>query len=246
MFKKTIQFSLMAVLMVALTACSNAGTTAAGRTTGNNQTKESSGTPSTSSSSTVQSMLAVGTLELEGTDQAVTADQAKELLPLWKAVRVLGSSDTISQAEKQALYDQIQETMTADQIQAISKMSLTREDMTSIMAKLGVDTNSSSTTGLTEEERAAQIAAASSSSSGSSNSGFSGRQFNGGDAPGGRIQSGNFPGGMPSGEFPGEAPEMMPGAQGTPSAGQAAGQSQNMTSVFLDPLIKMLKERAGS
>ncbi len=153
MFKKTLQSMLMLLLVVSMAACS--GT----KVSGTGAASRSPQTTASTSESPVQSKLAAGTLKLEGTDQAVTAEQAKELLPLWKAVKTLGSSDTISQEEIQALYDQIQETLTASQIQAITKMSLTQEDISTMMADLGIDMNSASSSGLTEEERAAQISA---------------------------------------------------------------------------------------
>ena len=48
----------------------------------------------------VEQKLAIGTLKLEGTDLAVTADQAKTLLPLWKAVKTM-STDSNTSAEEQ-------------------------------------------------------------------------------------------------------------------------------------------------
>jgi hypothetical protein len=248
MFKKTLQSMLMLLLVVSMAACS--GT----KVSGTGAASRSPQTTASTSESPVQSKLAAGTLKLEGTDQAVTAEQAKELLPLWKAVKTLGSSDTISQEEIQALYDQIQETLTASQIQAITQMSLTQEDISTMMADLGIDMNSASSSGLTEEERAAQISAAQSSSSSSGSFPGGGGGFPGGGGGGfpggGSMSSGSMPSGaMPAGgEITGGAPGMMPGAQGTPAAGQAAGagQSFDTTNLFLDALISMLKERAAS
>ena len=52
----------------------------------------------------IESKLALGTLILEDGEQAVTAEEAKTLLPLWKAVKSLSSSQTASQDEINALY----------------------------------------------------------------------------------------------------------------------------------------------
>jgi hypothetical protein len=59
----------------------------------------------------------------------VTAEQAAELLPLWQTLQVLSESDTAADQEMEALTTQVQETMTAEQRQAITAMNLTREDM---------------------------------------------------------------------------------------------------------------------
>lgn len=81
--------------------------------------------------------LLLGTLKLDGTAQAVTVDQAEELLPLWQTMSVLVNSDTAADEEKEALIAQIQETMTADQMLAITGMNLTREDLLSLMQQQG-------------------------------------------------------------------------------------------------------------
>ncbi|HSB00318.1 MAG TPA: hypothetical protein VLE49_06695 [Anaerolineales bacterium] len=86
----------------------------------------------------------IGTMKLEGSAQAVTAKQAAELLPLWQTMKVLSASDTAAQQEKDALITQIQETMTAGQMQAIQNMNLTRQDMASIMQEQGRAVGSSS------------------------------------------------------------------------------------------------------
>lgn len=94
----------------------------------------------------VTTQLIVGTLKLDGTAQAVTAEQAQKLLPLWQTLQVLSESDTAATEEKEALIAQIQETMTAEQTQAIQDMNLTRADMQSIMQgmALGGSQNSAS------------------------------------------------------------------------------------------------------
>ena len=90
-------------------------------------------------------LLALGTFKLEDTDQAVTAAQAKNLLPLWKAVKSIGASDTAAQAEIDALYRQIKESMTSEQWKAIQAMNLTMQDAQTIMAQVGaMETTSSS------------------------------------------------------------------------------------------------------
>ena len=70
-------------------------------------------------------LLALGTLQLEGTDQAVTPEQATKLLPLWTLIQ---ESTLQGDAETQAVVRQIRNTMTADQLAAMEAMSLTQED----------------------------------------------------------------------------------------------------------------------
>ena len=83
-------------------------------------------------------MLLVGTLKLEDTDQAVSAEQAATLLPLWQAYRSLSTSQTAAEAEVDALLNQIQSTMTSDQVDAINAMNLTITDMMDLMQSMGV------------------------------------------------------------------------------------------------------------
>jgi hypothetical protein len=73
------------------------------------------------------SQLALGTLRLEGTQNAVTPDQAKTLLPLWEAIQG-GALKT--DAETNAVLRQIEGAMTPEQLAAIAAMQLTFQDVT--------------------------------------------------------------------------------------------------------------------
>ena len=84
--------------------------------------------------------LMLGTVKLDETDYAVDADQASQLLPLWKALRSLGESDTAAQAEIDAVISQIEDTMTSEQMKAIEAMNLTMQDFASVAQTLGIDT----------------------------------------------------------------------------------------------------------
>ncbi len=86
----------------------------------------------------VQTQLILGTLQLETTDLAVDSLQASELVPLWKALRSLTSSDTAAEAEIEALINQIQDTMTAEQIEAIEAMDLSPDELQTIIQDLGL------------------------------------------------------------------------------------------------------------
>lgn len=82
--------------------------------------------------------LVIGTLNLKDTENAVTAEQAQELLPLWQVYLSLLSSDTAAQEEIDALVEQIGETMTPEQTQAIEAMQITQEDMFAVMQENGL------------------------------------------------------------------------------------------------------------
>jgi hypothetical protein len=191
----------------------------------------------------VEDKLAVGTLLLEDTDLAVSAGEAAELLPLWKAVRSLSSSDTATGEEIQGLYDQIQETMTAEQVAAIGTMEITAETMASLREDLGIEAGPIGSRGaglgnLTEEQRAAMIERFQ-----SQNPGF--EPPAGGFAAGGPPPSGGAP--PEGGAFPGGG--STGGFQGTPDptrlASMANRAGRGMNNLFLDPLIQLLQERAG-
>ena len=77
----------------------------------------------------ISSQLGFGTLLLEDSEYAVDSSQAAELLPLWKAARSLSESETVAEAELQAVFNQIQDTMTSEQISTIADLQLTGEEM---------------------------------------------------------------------------------------------------------------------
>jgi len=124
---KKIFLTTLLTLVLTLTACS--GTASA---TQASSTQESTSLPTAT-------QLVVGTFKLEDTDQAVTSEQAKDLLVMWQVYQNLISSDTAAQAEIDALVDQIQETMTTDQINAIQAMNLTQQDVFTITQEQGGD-----------------------------------------------------------------------------------------------------------
>ena len=66
--------------------------------------------------------ITLGTFLLEGTDYPINAEQAAELLPLWKALRSLSESETTAAEEIQALLNQIQDTLTPEQIATMDSM----------------------------------------------------------------------------------------------------------------------------
>lgn len=73
----------------------------------------------------VQSQLALGTLRLEDTADAMTAAQAAQALPLWKTLR---DSRSMPLVEQWALAKQIEGTLTEAQLTLISAMQLSDAD----------------------------------------------------------------------------------------------------------------------
>ncbi len=217
---------LLLLLTLVMTACSGNASNAAG------PASASQNGPGAGELSTPM-QVAIGTIKLDGTDQAVTKDQAAELLPLWETLQVLDGSDTAATQEKDALLTQIQETMTQQQMQAISTLGLTRQDMFSIMQSQTQTFGGTQNSGTTQK-------------SGSSSN--SGRNFGGG---------GGFAGGPPpdGGGFPGGG---NPNVQGQGQRLQSGSSTSNGTSgqpAAIDPnriptpliqaVVEYLKAKAG-
>lgn len=110
----------------ALAACSGTGASSAGPQSATSSTALDTSYPD---ALPVQSQLALGTLQVEGTDNAVTTEQAAQLLPLWQALRGVLSSQNPAQVEIDALLKQIESGMTADQLAAIRDMQLTQASL---------------------------------------------------------------------------------------------------------------------
>jgi hypothetical protein len=184
----------------------------------------------------LEQKLAIGTFELEGTPQAVTAKEATDLLPLWQAVKSLSASTNTAPSEITAVYKQIEGVMTPDQTQAIQKVTWTQTDLQALMTKYGVTFGAGQGgQNLTADQRATRTAQ------------FQSRNQNGG-APGGAGGAGGFggQGGVPGGAggFGGQGGTST--AQRTPQPGQANRRGgMGMNTMFVDPLIKLLQTRAA-
>lgn len=229
MWKKYLAvFSLILMLTFALSACSANNSTPAQSVADQTLAPAGSTDPV---QMPLETRLAVGILKLEGTEWAVTAEQAQTLLPLWKAVKSLSNSDTASSEEIQALYEQIQESLTAEQLQQIQALSLTQDDLRSLMEQYGIQFNmpAGGDGTLTQEQIATRVAQ---------------RAQSGGGMPMGG------PGGMPpeAGMGAGAPPGMMEqnGQQITPDPTRMAQRrGLGMNRLFLDPLIQLLETRAA-
>lgn len=175
--------------------------------------------------------LLLGSMKLEGTAQAITAEQAKLLLPLWTNFKTLSQSmmptqgdmgqgqpnstpqpqtvDTEAQTQIDALSKQIQSSMTAEQINAITAMQITQDSARTTMQELGLSM---------------------------------GGPQQGGDAsqpPQGDMPQGTPPAGGPGGQPP--SGDQM----GTPPTGGGQGNMGFISQELVDALIKLLGQKAG-
>jgi len=241
--KLKILFTIFATILVALAvaACSTPSNTT--NSTGTTQPASQAADPNTALPLAEQ--LAIGILKLEETDQAVTAEQADELLNLWQAYQALMNSETTASVELAAVLEQIQETLTAEQVQAIETMGLTRQSMTELMQSLGIemggrDPNAQQTPDGSGSEFNGEFQRGSGSGERPEGGGPGGR---GGAMPSG---GGGAPpdGGMaPGGEMGGEM-------QATPDASTQAtmqarfqAQANRLSPMLLTALIQMLESK---
>jgi hypothetical protein len=215
--KKTIVLSILALI---LAACGTSNTAQ----TGSNQASDVL---------PVASQLVLGTLQLEGTEQAVTSEQAKELLPMWQVYQDISNSSTAVQEEVDGLIEQIQETLSTGQMQAITEMNLTQQDVFTV-------------------PQAQNISASSGDGQSSSSSGVSFGPPDGGMPGGGPPDAGMGGGALPDGGM-GEMAGMDNAGPSTSAdqsqeteASPGLGRSANVPPVLIDALIQYLEQIASS
>ena len=219
--KKT--FFLAVVLILLLTACGSNSQPTLQAGTGTGFDPNSRELP-------LSTKLAIGTLKLEGTDNAVTSDQAAELLPLWQVYSNLSSKDTAAPEEVTALTEQIQGTMTQAQLQAIDNMNLTGQDIFATMQELGL-------------ANAPQVNASGTPQAGGG--------FGNGQRPSGNFQGppdGGFSGGGGQGRnFGGQgfSPEQLATAQARRSQ-NGGGFGNRMMTPLVEAVVKLLESKTDS
>jgi hypothetical protein len=86
----------------------------------------------------LRNQLAYGTLQLEGSQNAVTTEQAKTLLPLWQAILALSGDETTAAEELTAVQNQISEAMTPVQLEAIAALQITNASLNTFYAERGI------------------------------------------------------------------------------------------------------------
>ena len=224
---KKFMITTFILFTLTLTACGSA----ANRT--DSDALPQSGAPAGELPATSQ--LIIGTLKLEDTNQAVTAEQAAELLPLWQTMLVLSESDTAAQQETEALVTQIQETMTAEQRQAITDMNLTREDMMSIMQEQGLAMGGGPAGGQNTNPQGGDP---------------NGGGFGPGGFPDGAPPQGGFPGGGPGGGGPGggggQGSDLTPDQIATAQASRQQGGMSLVPPILINAVIEYLQEKVDA
>ncbi len=191
----------------------------------------------------VDQKLAIGILKMEGTPQAITAPEAQQLLPLWKALKTLSTSNNTSPDEVTALYKQIEGVMTPDQVQTIQKMTWTQTDLRNLAQQNGIQFAQGGFGG-TQDPSARATRIAQFQAQGGGNGGNGARTGgNGGFVGGG---GGGFGGG--GGGFGGAGGgQGGTNAQRTPQpGGQGRRAVGGLNLIFINPVINLLQQRAGA
>ncbi len=156
--KKIIAITILTIFALMLTACgANANSVpsnSTGGSSGPNAGASNSagaqlinGTPTTGLTAL---QLAAGMLKLDGTSNAITAQEAAKLLPLWQSLQQVEGSTTPSggfgtsganTAMRQQMSTQImaiENAMPREQIQAITAMNLSRQDIFAAFQQAGI------------------------------------------------------------------------------------------------------------
>lgn len=233
MKKITFTITITTILVLTLTACSgtNTGNRSNFQGGANQQGSATQQGGANQQGLSLPEKLAVGTLKLEGTSTAVTAKEAADLLPMWQVYSSLITSDTAAQEEKDALIQQIQGTMTSDQIKAIDSLNLTQRDVFTSMQQLGITTASS------------QIDANGTPQPGGNGGNF----FRGGGGFGGGGDFGGGGGGFNRGGGNGGqfGPSQIATAQALRAANGGGGFNNNrLLTPLIDAVIKLLKSKS--
>jgi len=168
--KKTILITLILALagvLVACTALSGQGGAPAGAPSGaSGEPPAGAGGPggpqgqSTTGNGTAQaqtmpvdSIVGIGIIKLEGTDNAIDSETATNLLPLFKALKTLSTNSNTSVAEMSALNKQIKNTLTAEQLTAIENLKITTADVSKLLKENGLTSSASSSSSSSSSSR---------------------------------------------------------------------------------------------
>ena len=221
--KKTIIISLVLILagvLVACTAISGQGGAPAGGPGGQPPSGAPGQAPSGNSTEQAQTMpvesiVGIGIIKLEETDDAIDTETAETLLPLFKALKTLSTNSNTSVAEMTALNRQIKNTLTADQLTAIESLKITSVDVNKLLKENGLSTSSSTSSG-------------SNSSSTRNNGGF------GGPPDGGMMM-------MAAGNTTSSKTQATPNAVAALTSSRKSAGGYNLT--FADIIIKILETK---
>jgi hypothetical protein len=171
-------------------------------------------------------------LLLEGTENAVTPEQATTLLPLWRAIQ---GGALQSNTEINSVLKQIEGKMTPEQLAAIAALQLTAEDLQTWSQEQGIG-------GMFSPEAAATRQAESGGESGSGQFGDMNQEER--EARRATMQAGGAPGSMSEEER--EAMRATAEASGTTLGNRGFNRGGTSQLAFLaQPLIDLLQQRAA-
>ncbi len=204
---KKIFWTILTLFSLTLTSCASITRTIGSATSGSPAAVELP----------AQTKLILGTINLEETENAVTSEQAKELLPMFYVLKDLNDSDTAAQEEIDGLVNQIQETLTKDQINAIENMSLSMRDVFSA---------AQGNSGKTSSSDAASAAGA------------------GGGGQGGPPDMGGMPGGGPGGMSGGGFPSTGTNTDSSNTGARTSMLTETPSALF-DAVIELLQKKVG-
>ena len=215
--KKNIFIILIMISTILLAACGSTGTE-----TDPNSIPAVQPQNGTTFEMPLSTKLAIGTLKLDETEFAIASDQASDLLPLWQVLLTLTTSDASAQQEINAIVEQIQETLTSEQLQAIEEMSLNNESIFTTMQELGLIQQQVNASGTLQPR---------------------GNFPGGGGFPGGGPPGGSPGGGGGQGGFGGEGGQLSLEQIATAQARRAENSGENgFRSRMLVPLIEAVVE----
>jgi len=86
----------------------------------------------------VRNQLALGALELEKTPDAISSEQAVNLVLLWQTIKALGEASTSAPEEMEAVQDLIVAGLEPAQIASIAALKLTNADLQAYYVEIGV------------------------------------------------------------------------------------------------------------
>jgi len=219
---------ILVLIATALAGCGGEQATPAPVDTGEGET-QSSAVLDTSypNALDVSGQVALGTFLLEGTENAVTPQQATALLPLWQAIR---GGTLQGEAETNAVLAQIGGEMTPEQLAAIAALQLSQDDLRAWAQDQGLSLGTSS------EERATRQAEG-------------GGQEHLPQLPGGGQGGGKDGLGLGSAGLSQEEIEAMRATAEASGGGRAgvgrAGASGQQFTLLLEPLVELLTQRAA-
>ncbi|MCB9420474.1 MAG: hypothetical protein H6667_11760 [Ardenticatenaceae bacterium] len=207
---------IILVFGLMLAACGGSTTAVSTTTSGLNDNYENA--------LSVQSQLALGTIQLTGDGLAVDEAQAAELLPLWRALQSLSASDTTAEIELNAVVNQIEDSMTANQIQAIAAMVLTSDDIAALMQNSSLSNMGDVSSGQSESSNLTLNP--------------------GGGPPAGSDFGGGVPGGMP-GDMAGMTGTAVSDTDTTNTTLATGGPGDMQETMLTNAVINFLAQASG-